>query len=355
MPKATINVAIDQPLLSDTLFVSGKALKRKMTPLVLLKSFLSLLSDKPVRIAIAVFLMTFVFSSTLRTTGGVGRTLKILVGNVRRLLDRFQRGDRGVPMSFDTSVNEGWGVCTLRSKRRLGKTNFMEYEFELPDTDYVLPLDLGQQISLMCLDGDGDVATGDFFPYQPDVKQRTGKFSVLIPSGSHESNIASIGVNAANFVRVMMQDIQVGDEIALRPGISRLSYKGQYLPVTDMMYVACGSGIVPVLDQVRAVLPSGSSSVESVTVLWINEETRDFDVVAEILEQEYYKYSSKLAVSCVVDSLKNDFGENPEVKEAVHDFRPGTMAVLAGPMEQMRKATTYLEKRGYPRDTICVL
>lgn len=153
--------------------------------------------------------------------------------------------------------------------------------------------------------------------------------------------------------------MKVGDEVALRPGGNRLEYRGQYLPVTDMLYVACGTGIVPVMDQVRAVLPNdSSSSVKSVTVVWINESTRDFDVTADQLEKEYFKYSNKLAVSCIVDDLSKSetaMEDNVEIYEAVPEFKPGTMAVLSGPVAIMDKAADYLVERGYPADCICIL
>lgn len=163
----------------------------------------------------------------------------------------------------------------------------------------------------------------------------------------------------AQQVRVLKQDLKVGDEVALKPGKNRLEYRGQYLPVTDMVYFACGTGIVPVMDQVRMVLPSSAaSSVESVTVVWVNESTRDFDVTAEQLEKEYNKHSSKLAVSCIVDDLtkgQKALSENSEIYEAVPDFIPGTMAVLSGPVPIMKQAVEYLEGRGYPLDCLCIL
>lgn len=158
----------------------------------------------------------------------------------------------------------------------------------------------------------------------------------------------------------MKQDLKVGDEVALKPGANRLSYRGQYLPVTDMVYVACGTGIVPVLDQVRMILPSdSSSSVTSVTVVWINENTNDFDVTSNQLEREYFKYNTKLAVSCIVDDMaikgEASMDDNEEIDEAIPAFIPGTMAVLSGPKAIMEKAVWFLEDRGYPRDCICIL
>ena len=150
--------------------------------------------------------------------------------------------------------------------------------------------------------------------------------------------------------------MDVGDEIALQPGPRTLSYKGEYLPVTEMLYIASGAGIAPVLDQVKAVLPSGSSSVKSVTVIWLNDSEEDFDVALSALEDEYFKYSTKLAVSCVVDDKKGRrIDQNQEVDEALPQFEPGTMAVVAGGKRFGNDARTMLMGYGYPEECICVL
>jgi len=155
---------------------------------------------------------------------------------------------------------------------------------------------------------------------------------------------------------VLKQELKVGDEVAVQPGPRKLAYRGQYLPVTEMVYVACGVGIVPVMEQVRAVLPSGSSSVENVSVIWVNEDTKDFDVTSEQLEKEYFKYSTKLAVSCIVEDLrKSNVDSSDEIVTAIPDFRPGVMAVVAGPDQATEKARAYLIQQGYPEDCICKL
>lgn len=154
----------------------------------------------------------------------------------------------------------------------------------------------------------------------------------------------------------MKQELKVGDEVAVQPGPRKLAYRGQYLPVTEMVYFAVGVGIVPVLEQVRAVLPSGSSSVDNVSVIWVNEDTKDFDVTSEQLEKEYFKYDTKLAVSCIVEKLRtNDIETNQEITAAIPDFRPGVMVVVAGPEQVAEKARAYLIQQGYPEDCICKL
>jgi NAD(P)H-flavin reductase len=157
-------------------------------------------------------------------------------------------------------------------------------------------------------------------------------------------------------VRVLKSDLKLGDEIAVKPGDRKLEYRGAHFPVTDMVYLASGTGIVPILEQVRAVLPNGQSSVKSVTVIWMDEDAGNFDVIADQLEREYHKYTTKLAVSCVVDNMRvNSLADNTGIVNAVPEFIPGTMAVLSGPRAMQRKAVTYLTSRGYPEDCICML
>ena len=142
----------------------------------------------------------------------------------------------------------------------------------------------------------------------------------------------------------------------MQPGPRTLTYRGEYLPVTDMLYIASGSGIVPVLDQVKAVLPSGSSSVKSVTVIWVNDREEDFDVALSSLEDEYFKYSTKLAVSCVVnENYGLKLAENEEVEEALIPFQPGTMSVIAASKRFSNEARAMLMESGYPEECICVL
>ena len=154
--------------------------------------------------------------------------------------------------------------------------------------------------------------------------------------------------------QVLATELDIGDEIALQPGPRTLDYKGEYLPVTDMVYFAAGDGIVPVMEQVKSVLPPGSSSVKGVSVIWANSDDKDFDIALSTLEDEYFKYSTKLAVSCVVERVSR-LKKNAEVDEAVPDFNPGTMAVVSGPKTFAIEAIAVLLNKGYPENCICVL
>lgn len=144
------------------------------------------------------------FGSAARSIDLSLTTLKLFIGKFFSgfvKIFKKQVDEIGTPMPFDYSNdNEGWGVCTLRSKRRLGRSSFVQYEFDLPEADYILPLDLGQQISVCCLDNHSNVAKGEFFCYNPDSRSRLGTFSILAPNRTPRENEFAIGDDAANFV-----------------------------------------------------------------------------------------------------------------------------------------------------------
>jgi NAD(P)H-flavin reductase len=366
-PHPNVAVSIDVPLLSHSGTLFEISPRPRTTPTsTLIKSILGLLAIDRVKytllgLAAGLLVVGLWLKSKerLRTALGVSR------GHLTRLSDKLlptiasaAATSDGIPMEFSPDNNEGWGICSLAKKQRLGKSNFVKFEFDLPDSDLVLPLNLGQQITMSCLDSGDTAVMGSFYPYVADDKVKTGKFSILVPNYAQQHKVIDMvgGEETANFVTALKAAVKVGDEIAVKPGPCKLQYRGQALPVTDMVYIAYGTGIAPVLEQVRAVLPSGSSSVTSVSVVWINDETVDFDVNAELLEKEYFKYSTKLAASCIVDDIaQKSLTDSVEVNAAVPDFRPGTMAVLAGPSRLTRKTVDYLEDRGYPYDVICVL
>jgi len=169
----------------------------------------------------------------------------------------------------------------------------------------------------------------------------------------------------STFTETLRNELRPGNEVAIKPGKSHLTYHGQHAPVTDMVYIAAGLGIVPVLDQIRAIAPRGASSVYTASVVWLNEKRGEFDLAMDDLEAEYMKHPTKLAVSCVLLENTGEGGRegavggpwegHQEVEEAVPYFDAGTMAVVCGPTQFSEGARGYLMRRGYPEDCICVL
>lgn len=117
-------------------------------------------------------------------------------------MDAFKPNRVGVPMEFSPEVNDGWGVCTVRSRRRLGSTSFTQFDFDLPNSDLVLPLSLGQSITMCCLDNDDAVVKGSLYTYEPATTAKLGTFSVLVPSLGHTETVYALGEETADFVSV---------------------------------------------------------------------------------------------------------------------------------------------------------
>eukprot|EP00593_Proboscia_inermis_P012991 CAMPEP_0171305298 /NCGR_PEP_ID=MMETSP0816-20121228/15102_1 /TAXON_ID=420281 /ORGANISM="Proboscia inermis, Strain CCAP1064/1" /LENGTH=168 /DNA_ID=CAMNT_0011786023 /DNA_START=292 /DNA_END=795 /DNA_ORIENTATION=- len=161
---------------------------------------------------------------------------------------------------------DAWRACILSSKESVGNSKYVRYTFGLPNKSNILPLSLGQKLSLCCLDDDENVAKGGFYLASP--RSALGSFSIVVPRGAREDVEFAIGTENSNFVRVLENDLKIGDEVALLPGDQTLQYRGEFMPVTDILYIGSGAGIVPIVDQVKSVIPSGISSVKSVSIMW---------------------------------------------------------------------------------------
>mmetsp|Transcript_18150 Transcript_18150/g.25836 ORF Transcript_18150/g.25836 Transcript_18150/m.25836 type:complete len:475 (+) Transcript_18150:162-1586(+) len=304
-------------------------------------------------------------NNTNKIGGGIKQLLNLARGQFIRVADRLQQifensiSDPGIPMPFDDTEGDGWGKCILRSKKAVGSSDaFVQYDFDLPQKDFVLPLQLGQKLTLCCLDEDNNVAKGEFYLFSP--RDTKGSFSIVAPCGQIEKADLLLGKDNAKFANVLENELRVGDEVAVKPGPKTLYYNGQYWPVTDIVFLVYGSGIIPIIDQVKSVLPSSSStSVKSASVTWVNSDSDAFDLAVSQLESEFYKYNQKLDVSCCLAILLNTnrgLEDYPDIEQSIPNFSPGTMAVISGPSEFSEKASAYLQSsRNYPMDCICTL
>jgi hypothetical protein len=130
--------------------------------------------------------------------------LKLLQGQISKLKDGIMKSnskENGVPMIFDkdNDGNMSWGVCTLSAKKKLGRSNYMKYDFKLPKAENILNLALGQKVSLCCLDNDNKVAKKDYYLFTP--KNGKGSFSILSSiDGSEEEDNLKLTSGEGDFV-----------------------------------------------------------------------------------------------------------------------------------------------------------
>jgi len=349
-PMADLAVRLDSPILAPNsrsselwkFVVSGLVSQVFRTALITLV------------IALAIALVTK-FSSSLigRFTEPLTQSLshgyRVSRGRLLRILDKRSdvKNTGGTPMEFHDEEMDGWGVCSLASKEPMGRSQFVKYEFDMPRKDNTLDLLSGQQVTLCYLNKRDYVAKGNYYLYSPPTSK--GSFSIIVPKNKR---IYATGDDEES---PDFADLSIGDEVALKPGPETFQYNGQYFPITDMLHFVAGEGIAPVINQVKSVLPSGSSSLKLVKVVWMNESEKDFDVGQATLEDDYYKYFKKLAVSCIVEDVeRNELYDNDEIVANVPPFNPGTMVVVSGPRLFGSKARNFLLEMGYPDECICI-
>ena len=192
-------VSLDQPLLpvKPSPSITGAT--------IAMKSIQSLLTSSVFKLAVVVLCLSFGLSLVARTVFPKANTfLKLVQGRVSRMKDSVKKTKDGVPMTFQSDETLGWGVCSLRSKKRLGKSSFVQYDFDLPKSSEFIQLDLGQQLSLCCLDNKQNVAKGDFYLYHGHRENSMlGTFSILAPNKTPADNAFEVGRDAANFVSLL--------------------------------------------------------------------------------------------------------------------------------------------------------
>mmetsp|Transcript_6103 Transcript_6103/g.7094 ORF Transcript_6103/g.7094 Transcript_6103/m.7094 type:complete len:445 (+) Transcript_6103:123-1457(+) len=356
-PMADLAVRLDEPILSSKIYRGFPVWKSSIGGIVAYVFKTALIAFLVALTFALVTKLPSLFIGKLKPFAqSLSHGYKVSRGRVLRVFDERRtkniKHPVGIPMDFSDEENAtgGWGVCTLSSREEVGRSQFVKYEFDLPLEDNTLDLLLGQQVTLCYLDKREYVAKADYYLSSPRTSK--GSFSILVPKIKRDY---AIRADEDDNISPDFTELAIGDEIALKPGPETLQYRGQYFPVTDMVYFVAGEGIAPVIEQVKSVLPSGSSSVKLVKVVWMNESEKDFDVAQSTLEEDYYKYFKKLDVHCILEDFeRNELDDNDEIIANVPRFNPGTMVVISGPRSFVGKAWEFLMETGYPDECICV-
>ena len=125
----------------------------------------------------------------------------------------------------------------------------------------------------------------------------------------------------------MLGLMEVGDQVAAKPGTNKLTYAAPDV-ITSVHFIVSGLGAVPgiaMISEVRLLsppparnlvalvphlqravyllqlLPGSDSSIEQANLVWVNPSERDFVMYGEA-EKLWYKYSKVLDVGCVVEA-----------------------------------------------------
>ena len=183
------------------------------------KSVLSVLLSDVFKTACVAFLIAFFITFAGKSSRQITKSLKpignsvkhfsrLMKGKVSRVFERFNKETEGVPMAFEGDGEDGWGVCTLASAKKLARSQYTEYEFKLPKADNVLQLALGQQLTLCCLDSADNVAKRNYYVYSP--KKSKGQFSIIASEYVPEDDVEMKKRRArgeGDFVSILMSEI----------------------------------------------------------------------------------------------------------------------------------------------------
>ena len=197
-----------------------------------------------------------------------------------------------------------------------------------------------EQITLCTVDSENRVFKEPFFPVSSLDAQ--GYFDIIARRDRESSS------SADKFTKAL-DTLALQDEIAFKTGRNKLNYIGNDDTITQISIVASSMGIVPVIQIIRGILSDPESSVESVDLLWINEDKGDFFCNREIEKLEY-RYFERLAINRVLetDLYGRDLSKVSEVMDQFSDYEPGKVAIVSGPDFLISKARNLYYEMEYP-------
>lgn len=272
------------------------------------------------------------------------------------------------------TLPEVWAPCSLEEKEI--EDDYARYRLALKaGPGHVLPLALGQELTVMCLDDKNRPVRANF-PVASNRRDPSGTVDIVVPVGAKRDRRAAIGALDADqlVVSKALDRLAPGGEAAIRAGRKAFDYKGSHLPITTLQCFVEELGAIPVAHLLQESLTRGQSTVTNADVYCINAHEDDF-VLYDRLEDLYYKFHRKMTLACVVDDLlyhglpastsvssssgsssssganeaaANDpgpssfrrqrqqpvasvFDRNDDLRDALRPWQPGVLAVVAGP------------------------
>lgn len=263
------------------------------------------------------------------------------------------------------TLPEVWSPCILEERDQLSD-DYKTYRLALKaGPGNVLPLGLGQELTIMCLDDKNRPVRANF-PLASRRRDPSGTVEIILPSGDNRSRRSSVGSLDSEQLAVAkaLDGLAIGGEAAVRAGRKAFDYKGAYLPITSLQCFVEELGAIPVLQLLQESLVRGQSTVENADVFCISASEDDF-VLYDELEDLYYKFNRKMTLACVVDEQlyqqnpadqggetaasrrarppqPSIFERNEDLREAVRTWQPGVLAVIAGPPRFANAVSTLL-------------
>jgi NAD(P)H-flavin reductase len=237
-----------------------------------------------------------------------------------------------------------WGVCTL-SEREALPGGYFRYRFDIEFDDATVPVEIGQEILLCSVDTNDHVLKETFF--LTSSKNSRGYFDIVTRRG---------GDSSSDHFAAALSMLALGDEVAYKAGRYRLNYEGSDDPIKSFSICASHLGGSTALHLLQNLLPRGSTTVDDVELLWVNEDPEDF-YCNEQIEKLEYRYIEKLIVTRVIedDLYGRDVTKSEEARSALHPYEDGALAVICAPDYVATKARSLYLELGYPAQNIITI
>ncbi|KAH7425825.1 hypothetical protein KP509_11G072600 [Ceratopteris richardii] len=231
---------------------------------------------------------------------------------------------------------------TWRSFRLVKRTqvshNVVKFRFALPTPTSVLGLPIGQHISCLGKDKDGNEVIKPYTPTTLDSD--IGYFDLVIkiyPNGAMSHHFSKL---------------QVGDSLSVRGPKGRFRYTPGSVKAFGML--AGGTGLTPMFQVSRAVLENSKDSTK-IYLIYANV-TFDDILLKEELDSFQKKYPGRFSVHYVLEKPPQIWNGSIGYisKELIQSFCPAPSSDIqilrCGPQMMNKAMQAHLDALGYSRD-----
>ncbi len=214
--------------------------------------------------------------------------------------------------------------------------------------------DLGENKSFF------DFLPGQFVSLKKEINGEDIRRSYSLCTAPFENEFSVIvkKVQDGIFSTYANEELQVGEEIELMPPEGRFSAKTDPTQRRNYVFVAAGSGITPVISNIKAVLQEEPYS--HIILLYGNTSTRDI-IFKEELEGLKNKYFQRITIHYflsreAIESPLHSGRINAEKCKILGRINPlflnADSYYICGPIQMVEELSTYLEANGVDKSNI---
>ena len=242
------------------------------------------------------------------------------------------------------------------------------YRFKLPNKEDVLGLPVGQHLSLISVDNEGEEKSRSYTPVSTDANKGYVDFVIKVYKKNQHPDFPDGG-----FMSQKIDELNIGESFKFKGPNGRLQYlgngefeikqlKSQGGEIVRKQYknigmIAGGSGITPMIPIIRTILGNKDDSTQ-INLLFANKSEEDI-ILRDKLENRQEEFSHQYKYFYTISESNDDWTgytghiNTKMLSETMPQNTDDTLILLCGPPKMISEAVKpALEELKYSKENI---